>query len=186
MSARFDILPTPLSGCIVVRRRPIIDERGAFERVFCAEDLAPHLGSTAIVQINRSLSRTPGTVRGLHWQNPPHAEVKIVTCLSGAVFDVAVDLRRGSPTFLRWYGRVLSAAEPESLVVPEGFAHGFQVLEPDSVLLYSHSAAHAPPAEAGLDACDPRLGIAWPLPVAQRSSRDAALPGIDGFEGVEP
>jgi dTDP-4-dehydrorhamnose 3,5-epimerase len=110
--------------------------------------------------------------------------MKIVSCLRGSVFDVAVDLRRGSQTFLSWHGRTLSAENGESLVIPEGFAHGFQTLEPDCELLYVHTARYIPSAESGLDALDPLLDIIWPLEVTERSNRDAALQGSVGFEGI--
>lgn len=184
MSARFDIVETPIVGLVALRRRPIADGRGFLERLYCAQDLAPVLGERRIAQINRTLTRRAGVLRGLHFQRPPHAETKVVTCLRGAVLDVAVDLRRGSATFGAWHGRVLDETNGESLVIPEGFAHGFQTLAQDTELLYFHTAAYAPQAEGGLDACDPALGIAWPLPVAERSERDMGLPRIAGFEGI--
>jgi len=186
MSARFDLIETPLSGLIALRRLPRVDDRGFLERIYCADELAPVLGTRRIAQINITLTRLPGTVRGLHFQHPPHAETKVVSCLRGSVFDVAVDVRRGSPSFLAWYGRVLSAENRESLVIPEGFAHGFQTLERDCELLYLHTAAYAPQSEAGLDALDPTLDIGWPRAVTERSERDAALPGFAAFEGVDP
>lgn len=185
MSGRFDVLATGIDGLTALRRKPIGDARGYFERVYCADELAPVLGERRIAQINRSLTRRRGAVRGLHFQHPPHAETKVVGCLRGAIFDVAVDLRRGSPTFLAWHGRVLSAENAESLVLPEGFAHGFQALEDDCEVLYLHTAAYAPQAEGGLDATDPQIGIAWPLPIAERSARDEGLPPARGFPGIE-
>lgn len=184
MSARFEILETEIAGLVALRRRPIADARGFLERLYCAEELAPVLGARRIAQINRTLTRRRGAVRGLHFQRPPHAETKVVTCLRGAVFDVAVDLRRGSATFGHWHGRVLDATNAEALVIPEGFAHGFQTLAEETELLYFHTAAYAPDAEGGLDARDPALGIAWPLPVEERSERDSGLPKIAGFEGI--
>lgn len=117
-----------------------------------------------------------GTVRGMHFQRPPHAEVKIVTCLRGAVFDVAVDLRPESPTWLEWHGVVLSADAHDALVIPEGFAHGFQTLSADCELLYFHTAAWSAEAEAALHPLDPTLGIRWPKPVASLSDRDRSHP----------
>jgi dTDP-4-dehydrorhamnose 3,5-epimerase len=126
-----------------------------------------------------------GAVRGLHYQRPPAAETKIVSCLRGAIFDVAADIRRGSPTFLGWHGEVLSAENRRTLVVPEGFAHGFQVLEPDTEVLYLTTAPWDATAEGAVNATDPRLGIAWPLPISQRSSRDEAHPVLDdSFLGI--
>ncbi|WP_349371518.1 dTDP-4-dehydrorhamnose 3,5-epimerase family protein [Salinarimonas sp.] len=184
MSGRFDVLATEIEGLVALRRKPIGDARGFLERIYCADELEPVLGGRRIAQINRTLTRRRGAVRGLHFQHPPHAETKVVACLRGAVFDVAVDLRRGSPTFLAWHGRVLGAENAESLVVPEGFAHGFQALEDECELLYLHTAAYAPDAEGGLDATDPRIGIAWPLPIAERSVRDEGLARADGFAGI--
>lgn len=125
-----------------------------------------------IAQINHTLTRMKGAVRGMHYQRPPHVEVKVVSCLHGEVFDVAVDLRRGSPTFLQWHGVVLSAANRRSLLIPEGFAHGFQALREDCELIYLHTAPYRPEAEEALNAEDPRLGIGWPLPITELSERD--------------
>jgi len=186
MNARFDLIETPLAGLIALRRRPCGDSRGFLERIYCADELAPALESRRIAQINRTLTQLPGTVRGLHFQYPPHAETKVVTCLRGSVFDVAVDLRRGSPSFLAWYGRVLSADNRESLIIPEGFAHGFQTLEHDCELLYLHTAPYTPQCEGGLDALDATFNIRWPREVTQRSERDTALPGCAAFGGIAP
>lgn len=185
MSARFDIRATPIAGLVVLERKPLGDSRGRLERMFCAEELAPHLGSARFVQSNLTVTAARGTVRGMHLQAPPHAEDKIVTCLRGRVWDVAVDVREGSPTFLRWHAEVLDGDGHRSLLIPRGFAHGFQTLTDDCTLLYFHSAPHAPEAEVGLDALDPRLAIAWPEPVAVRSQRDSAHPPIPtSFRGV--
>ena len=128
-----------------------------------------------------------GAVRGLHFQLAPHAEMKLVRCLKGRVWDVAVDLRAGSPTFLQWHAETLSPDTMRMIVIPEGFAHGFQVLEPDSELLYLHTAAYNADAERAVRYDDPRLGIRWPLPVTQTSLRDAAHPPLGAdFIGVHP
>lgn len=181
---RFDVLATPIQDLVALRRSQRTDGRGFLERMYCADELASVCADRTIAQINRTLTQRAGTVRGLHFQYPPHAEMKIVSCLRGSVFDVAVDLRRGSPTFLAWHGRVLSAGNGESLVIPEGFAHGFQTLESDCELLYFHTSQYAPSAEGGLDALDPALRIAWPLEVGERSDRDAALQSSASFEGI--
>lgn len=187
MSRRFDVLATGIDGLVVLRRQRIGDERGFFERLFCDDELAPVLGARRIRQINHSVTRTKGTVRGLHFQHAPHAETKFVTCVRGRVFDVAVDLRRGSPTYLAWEARILDADAAETFVIPEGFAHGFQTLAADSELLYLHTAAHAPGAEGGLHPMDPTLAITWPEPVVRMSARDDALPRLaDGFAGLAP
>ena len=181
----FDVASTPLAGLMLVTRRRRDDARGFFSRFFCAQEMADIGWHHPVAQVNHSLTRQSGAVRGLHFQHPPHAEDKYVSCLRGAVFDVAVDLRHGSPTFLHWHGEALSADNGRSLLIPQGFAHGFQALEPDSELIYLHSQPYAPEAEGGLNASDPRLAIAWPLPVRELSERDAGHPLLDdGFLGL--
>ncbi len=128
MSIRFDFVSTPIEGLKVIQRKPLEDERGLFERLFCGEDFRAVGLDKSIIQINRSLTLKQGTVRGMHFQHPPYAETKIVSCLKGKVFDVAVDIRSGSPTFRHWHGEVLSQENNKSLLIPEGFAHGFQTL----------------------------------------------------------
>jgi len=138
------------------------------------------------VQINLSRTVAKGTIRGLHFQKEPHTEGKIVLCLSGEVFDVVVDLRRDSPSFLEWHADVLSASRREGFVIPKGFAHGFQSLTDDVELLYLHSEQFHPEAEAGIHAFDPSLGISWPVEDPLLSPRDAALPRLAAdFTGIE-
>ena len=179
------ILDTPMADLKVVQSLPHRDARGAFVRLFCAEELQPVLGHRQIAQINHSRTSHAGAVRGMHFQRPPHAEMKMVRCLRGRVWDVAVDLRAGSPTFLQWHAEELAQDDAQMLVIPEGFAHGFQALEPDSELLYLHTAFYHPPSEGGLRHDDPRLAIAWPLPPQDLSPRDLSHPllGAD-FTGV--
>ncbi len=185
MSTRFDILDTPLSGLRILQRKPIGDSRGYLERLFSAEELQALVPGKGIAQINHTLTANRGTVRGLHFQHPPHAETKFVSCLRGEVFDVAVDLRHNSPTFLRWHAEVLSADNHKTLVIPEGFAHGFQALTDDCEMLYFHTAIYKPGAEGGLHMQDSRLAIRWPLPISGLSPRDAAHPLLGGdFAGV--
>lgn len=185
MSGRFDISEPSLAGLKILTRKPVGDSRGYLERMFCTGDLEEVLAGRSIAQINRTLTREVGTLRGLHFQRPPGAEMKFVSCLQGEVFDVAVDLRSGSDTFLAWHGEHLTAGNGRTLVIPEGFAHGFQTLTPDCILLYLHTAAYMPSAEAGLNCLDARLGISWPLPVGEMSERDAALPWVGSdFVGV--
>jgi len=185
MSGRFDIRETPLPGVYDILRRHKGDERGWLERMYCTTDLAEVLGSRAIVQVNRSLTRLKATVRGMHYQIPPSDEAKLVSCLRGAIFDVAVDLRHDSPTFLRWHAEVLSEDNRRSLFVPEGFAHGFQALADDCEVLYFATAAYDPPAERGVHPLDPKVAIEWPLVIAHLSERDAAHPALAAeFDGV--
>src|ERR1039458_3777337 len=126
MSSRFDILDTPMQGLKLIQRKPIGDHRGYLERMFCTEELQGLIRGKGIVQINHTLTTRRGTVRGLHFQYPPYAETKVVSCLRGEVFDVAVDLRQGSPTFRHWHAEILSGDNHRTLLIPEGFAHGFQ------------------------------------------------------------
>ncbi|MDP9203519.1 MAG: dTDP-4-dehydrorhamnose 3,5-epimerase family protein [Gemmatimonadota bacterium] len=185
MKERFAILDTPLEGLKVIRRKPQTDERGYFERLFCADELRTLMGTKGIAQINHSFTSKRGTVHGMHFQHPPHAEVKFVSCLSGEVFDVAVDLRRDSPTFLHSYAEVLSSANYKTLVIPEGFAHGYQALVDDSQIVYVVSVGYTPSAEGGIHPEDPLLRIAWPLPVTGLSQRDLTRPYLDSnFTGV--
>jgi len=186
MRGRFDIQPTPFLGLNVLVRKPLGDSRGYLERMFCMDELQDLFGARRIQQINHSLTQIKGTVRGMHFQHAPHAEMKFVSCLRGSVFDVAVDLRKGSPTFLQWHGELLSAENHKTLAIREGFAHGFQTLTDDCEMLYLHTAAYAPGSEAGLNPQDAKLAIAWPLPIAEISPRDAAHALIaDDFHGVQ-
>jgi dTDP-4-dehydrorhamnose 3,5-epimerase len=186
VSDRFVLATTPLDGVHLIQRKPIGDSRGFLERLYSIEDLQPLIGERSFVQINRTFTATRGTVRGLHFQRPPYAEMKLVTCLRGEVFDVAVDIREGSSTFLHWYGQVLSGANHRSLLIAEGFAHGFQTLTDDCEMLYLHSVSYRPDSEGGLRPGDPRIGIGWPLAIGELSSRDQAHPMVtSAFKGVK-
>ena len=183
--ARFAATSTALAGLAVVRRRRIGDERGFLSRLYCREALAETGFIDPVAQINQTVTRNQGTVRGLHFQQPPHAEDKLVSCLRGEIFDVAVDLRAGSPTFLQWHAERLSDRNDLSLLIPKGFAHGFQTMTDDCELIYLHSAAYAPDAEGGLNPLDPGLAIDWPLAVSDMSPRDRGHPLVqDGFAGI--
>jgi dTDP-4-dehydrorhamnose 3,5-epimerase len=186
VSSRFDILDTPIQGLRLIQRKPIGDSRGYLERLFCAEALQALIThDKRIEQINHTLTAKRSTVRGMHFQYPPHAETKFVSCLRGEVFDVAVDLRQGSPTFLHWHAEVLNPGNHKTLVIPEGFAHGFQALTEDTEILYFTTAAYQPSAEAGLNPQDPKLAIQWPRAIVDLSPRDAAhLMLGDEFAGV--
>jgi dTDP-4-dehydrorhamnose 3,5-epimerase len=182
---RFDFFSTSLPGLKLVQRRAIEDHRGFLSRFYCAEEFAEAGISKTIAQINHSLTRKKGAVRGLHFQYPPHAETKLVSCLRGEIFDVAVDLRRNSPTFLQWHGEILTAANRKSLLIPEGYAHGFQALTEDCELIYLHTAAYHSDAESALNVSDPILAIDWPLPIEDLSDRDRMHPFINqSFQGV--
>lgn len=182
---RLDAVALDLAGLFRIGRQRLGDARGSLSRLFCADELAEQGWSGPIAQINHTHTRSRGTVRGLHFQHPPHAEMKLVSCLRGEVWDVAVDLRAGSPTFLQWRAERLSAENGQALLIPAGFAHGFQTLSDDVDMLYCHSVAFQPGAEGGLHPQDPALAITWPLPVAQLSERDASHPAITpAFQGL--
>lgn len=181
----FDFISTQLNGLMLVQRKAIEDHRGFLSRIYCAEEFRESGVVKNISQINHSVTFKKGSVRGLHFQYPPHAESKLVNCIKGEVWDVAVDIRRDSPTFLHWHGEVLSASNRKSLLIPEGFAHGFQALTSDCELLYLHTAAYHPEAEDVLNVADPRLNILWPLPISELSDRDRTRPFINqSFQGV--
>lgn len=183
--SRFDFISTALSGLTLVRRKITEDHRGFLSRFYCADEFRQAGASKPIAQINHTLTRNKGAVRGLHFQRPPYAETKFVSCLKGEVWDVAVDLRGNSPTFLQWYGEILSAANCKSLLIPEGFAHGFQTLTEDCELIYLHTAAYHPEAEGALNVTDPKLGIAWPLTITEISEKDRKHKLIEhDFQGI--
>ncbi len=186
--SRFTVTDTPLAGLRVVQRQCIVDARGSLSRLFCAEELATAGWTQQVSQINHAYTRDRGTVRGLHYQEAPHTEMKLVACVRGEVWDVAVDLRPNSPTYLRWHAECLSANNLRALLIPQGFAHGFQVQAEAAELLYCHSAPYVPAADRGLNPLDPRVAIAWPLPVVNLSEKDRALPLLEvlgaDFRGV--
>ena len=179
------IHPVDLDGVAVVECEPFEDSRGLFARFFCEKALRPLLGDRHIVNVNFSRTVKKGAIRGLHFQRQPHAEVKLVRCLRGAAFDVCVDVRRGSPTFLRWFGVELTSENIKMIHVPEGFAHGFQTLEENTELLYLHTAFYAPQSEGGVRFDSPAIGIPWPLECAECSERDRHLIDASAFGGIE-
>ncbi len=184
---RFSFHTTGIADLWLCVRGDFSDDRGVFAKLFSAPDFKKIGVERPIRQINHSLSRAKGTVRGLHFQYPPHAETRIITCTAGKIYDVAVDLRKDSPTFLKHYGVELSPQAQNSLVIPEGFAHGFQTLEADCEIIYLHTDDYVPESEDGLNVADPALGVAWPLPVSGLSARDAAhkILAEREFTGIE-
>jgi dTDP-4-dehydrorhamnose 3,5-epimerase len=168
---------TPINGVFELLAQPFADHRGAFLNAFRAQELAfmGSWGDRGIAQVNISRTEAVGTIRGLHLQAEPFSEAKLVRCLRGHVWDVAVDLRQDSATYGHWHAVELSPEQSNALLIPEGCAHGFQVLEPGSELLYLHSGAWVPEAETGVRWDDPKLAIAWPLPVTDLSVRDRDL-----------
>ncbi|HEY0789639.1 MAG TPA: dTDP-4-dehydrorhamnose 3,5-epimerase [Chthoniobacterales bacterium] len=171
-----EFVPTGLPGAFVLEPQPMADERGLFARTFCAREFAEHGLTSKLVQCSVSYNRQKGTLRGLHYQRSPQEEAKLVRCTAGAVYDVIVDLRPGSATYLQHFGVELSASSRRSLFVPEMFAHGFQTLEDDTEVFYQMSQFHAPDHAAGLRYNDPALGIDWPLPVSVMSDKDRTWP----------
>lgn len=167
---------TPIAGVWEVHTAPRSDARGSFTRLYCAEAFDAIAPGLRFVQVNHSITQQRGSVRGLHLQRAPAQEFKLVRCLRGRVFDVAADLRAGSPSFGCWFALELSEDNQRELLIPPGVAHGFQALSDDAQLLYQHSAAYAAHLEHGVRHDDPSLAIRWPLPVGRVSARDLSLP----------
>ena len=185
--SRLSISDLPLAGLKSIERQRMGDARGFLTRLFCADELRAAGWAAPVAQINHTVTARRGTVRGMHFQHPPHAEMKLVSCIRGEVWDVAVDIRAGSKTLLRWHAELLSADNNRALLIPEGFAHGFQSLSDDAELIYCHSAPYTAGAEGGLNPRDRKLAIDWPLPIFEMSSRDARHPMLDeSFAGVPP
>lgn len=176
----------PLLGLKLIARQRLGDHRGFLSRIFCAETLAAAGWNKPIAQINHTYTAKRGTVRGLHFQYGHSAEMKLVSCVRGEIWDVAVDLRSGSATFLQWHAEILSAENGCAMFIPEGFAHGFQSMTDDAELLYCHSSAYDSAAEGGINMEDPILAIDWLLPIGECSGRDARHPLLDkGFVGLD-
>ena len=173
-----ELLPTPINGVFELRSHSFVDSRGAFLNAFRAheKEFLAAWGARGIAQVNLSRTESVGTIRGLHLQGKPHSEAKLVRCLKGNVWDVAVDLRRDSSTYGKWHAVQLRPERGNALLIPEGCAHGFQVLEAGSELLYLHSGAWVPQEERGVRWDDPELAIAWPLATTELSDRDRSLP----------
>jgi dTDP-4-dehydrorhamnose 3,5-epimerase len=173
----------------LLKPKRFADERGWFSETYNESHFLAAGITTRFVQDNHSLSRGAGVLRGLHFQTPPHGQAKLVRCVRGRIFDVAVDIRRGSPTFGRWVGAELSAEKGEQLFVPVGFAHGFLTLEPDTEVIYKVSDFYAPQCDGGLRWDDATIGVRWPLPAGiapQLSPKDAALPLLADFDSPFP
>ncbi len=181
-----ELKPLTLSGTYEVFTRAFEDHRGCFARWFCAEELRAVMDERAIVNVNFSATVKQGAVRGLHFQKPPRAEMKLVRCIKGAVYDVMVDIRRDSPTFLQSQGVELSAAKMNMLVIPEGYAHGFQALTDNVEFVYLTTEFYSPEYEGGLNILDPAFNIELPLPVSDISTKDEAweMCSDSGFAGV--
>jgi dTDP-4-dehydrorhamnose 3,5-epimerase len=172
--------PAGLDGAYIIELEPYEDERGSFARVWCRDELAVHGLNPELAQCSISRNRRAGTLRGLHYQPAPHEEAKLVRCTRGAIFDVIVDVREGSPTICRWIGIELDANAGKALYVPEGFAHGFQTLTDEAEVLYMISEPYAPEASTGARWDDPAFGIEWPVAAVRTiSERDRAWPDFE-------
>ena len=176
---------TKIKNIHIIEPEPFIDHRGKFYRVFCENEIKEIGISKKIVQINQSLTKTKGGIRGIHFQYPPKAEIKIVKCISGSIFDVAVDLRKGSPTFLEWYGEILTEENMRMMVISEGFVHAFQALEENAEVIYFVTEFYSPKHESGVKYNDPKVNIKWPLEVTDISEKDRNLGLLDNdFMGI--
>jgi len=182
---KLNIIELPLLGSYIVAPNIFEDERGSFSRVLCQDEMA-HIHQGDFLQVNHSITRKKGTVRGMHFQYPPYSEVKLVKCIKGSIMDIIIDIRTGSPTFLKSHQEILSAQNMKSIYIPKGFAHGFQTLEDDTELLYFHSMVYTPGNEGALSIHDPLLNIKWPLDITNVSKKDAQHHFINiDFKGVD-
>ena len=176
---------TKLKGCYTIDVIPQEDSRGWFVRTFCKDEFKKIGHDKEWVQINHSFTKEKGTIRGMHFQRPPHSEIKLVRCISGKIFDVGVDLRKESPSFLKWFGVELSAENKKMIYMPEGFAHGFLTLSNDCEVIYHHTDFYTPSAEDGFNYRDPTVKIEWPIAIEKISERDKNLPNLsDNFKGI--
>jgi dTDP-4-dehydrorhamnose 3,5-epimerase len=184
--SRFEFEKTHIDGLYVISPKPIKDDRGYFERFFCKEDFSDIGLDKEIVQINHSFSKGKGTIRGLHYQLSPCAETKIVRCLRGNIYDIAVDIRKDSPTFLQWFGIELSEDNGQYLYIPEGFAHGFQSLSEECEIIYLVTNNYSSDKERGLSVFDEKINIKWPIECTNISSKDENTLQINNdFKGIE-
>ncbi|MCF3108487.1 dTDP-4-dehydrorhamnose 3,5-epimerase [Niabella sp. CC-SYL272] len=168
--------PTPLSGSFVIMPKVLGDSRGWFMRTYSKDRFAEIGHSKEWVQMNHSYTALKGTVRGMHFQQPPYEEIKLVRCIAGSAYDVIVDLRKNSATYLQWFGAEISASNKQMMYIPEGFAHGFQALTDGVELVYCHSEFYTPASESGIRYNDPKINIQWPLAAIELSARDQQHP----------
>jgi dTDP-4-dehydrorhamnose 3,5-epimerase len=177
--------PTHLKGVYTIDVQPVSDSRGWFARTFCKEEFAEIGHTKEWVQLNHSFTNKKGTIRGMHYQLPPHSEIKLVRCIAGAVLDIVIDLRKDSETFLKWTSAELSSANMKMIYIPQGFAHGFQTLSDNCELIYHHSAFYTPQAEGGIRYDDPLINIKWPLALTDISERDLSHSFLnEKFKGI--
>ncbi len=181
-----NFIKTHIDGLYVCENTPFTDNRGMFARFFCVKEFEEHGLSLPLAQMNTSITTQKGAIRGMHYQNPPFAEIKVVRCLQGACYDVAIDLRKNSPTFLHYHAEILTPENGKALYIPKGFAHGFQTLEENTQLLYMHSDFYSPAYEAAINYNDPKIKIKWALGITEISEKDKNHPYItEEFKGLE-
>lgn len=185
MTSQFHSSSTPIKGVHLVQRQAIHDARGYFQRLFDAEALLALGWCQPVAQVNHTFTQHAGSVRGMHLQRSPYTEIKLISCLRGEVWDVALDLRQNSPTFLHWHAQRLSAENQSALLIPAGVAHGFQTMCDDVEMLYCHSTAYVPSAELGVHPLDQAIKIEWPLAITEMSDKDRQWPMLShDFNGV--
>lgn len=176
---------TPLKGAYIIETKPFTDDRGLFARTFCKNEFQQIGHTKEFVQFNHSVTTHKGSIRGMHYQLPPFSEIKLIRCIRGKVFDVIIDIRQGSPTFLKHFSIELSEDNRLSLYIPEGFAHGFQTLEDNAQLIYHHTSFYQPGYESGIRFSDPAVGINWPLQVTRISEKDSNYEFLNNFNGIK-
>lgn len=182
---KMEFIKTPLEGLYIIKHNVLQDDRGLFTRTFCKEEFKSIGFEKDFLQFNHSFNVKKGTIRGLHYQLKPCTETKLIRCVQGAVYDVAVDIRQGSTTFLQYFGIELSSTNFLSILIPDGFAHGFQTLEDNSALIYHHTQKYTPIADAGLRYDDDMIKINWPLPPVNVSNKDYSYTLLDyQFKGL--
>lgn len=182
---RLNLKKLDLDGLYLLERVSIGDKRGFLSRIWCSNEMKEVGWEESIAQINHTFNQKSGTVRGLHFQRPPYEEKKMVTCIKGKIWDVVVDIRPNSPTYLKWHSQELSESNLRSLLIPEGFAHGYQTLSDNVELLYCHSNFFNEESEGGLNPKDPKLSINWPIAISTISTRDSNHPLIqESKQGV--
>lgn len=163
---------TILPGSYIIEPALLGDSRGWFMRTYCKDEFAAIHHTKEWVQMNQSFTKQKGTIRGMHFQHAPHAEIKLVRCIAGSIFDVIIDMRKDSKTYLKWVGTILTAENKKSFYIPEGFAHGFQTLADNTEIVYAHTEFYNPAFESGILYNDPKVNIEWPLAVSELSVRD--------------
>lgn len=171
-----NFIQTPLQGLYIIEPTVFNDERGSFARLFCKKEFSQIGHSKEFVQFNHSTNKLKGTLRGMHYQKAPYAEIKLIRCVRGSVFDVAIDMRLNSPTYLKWYGEILSADNRKIIYIPEGFAHGFQTLEDNTELAYHHTEYYTAGHEGAVNPLDTKIGVKWPVEISVMAEKDKVIP----------